>query len=99
MSAVRRFREPEELSSVDPADEREVTATRFPDTRLPFIDDLAVKLDGLRLAVEGVVVSVLPFLSNPRRRWVKETDSDLWSSDETADPYPVEVLSVNFDDR
>ena len=33
--------------------------TRFPDTRVPFLDDLVVKLDGMRSAVEGVVEGVV----------------------------------------
>lgn len=97
MSAVRRFWEPEELSSAEAADEREVMATTFPDTRLPFFDDLVVKLDGLRSAVEGVVSSVLPFLYSTRRRNT-DLDTDFWSSDETADPYSVQVLIVELDD-
>lgn len=92
MSAVRRFWEPEELSSSELADEREVIATKFPDTRLPFFDDLAVKLGGLRLAVEGVVSSVLPFWPSPRRRNDAHAEMDFWSSDDAPDPFPVQAF-------
>lgn len=95
MSAVRRVWEPEEMSSPERANEREVMVTRFPDTRVPFLDDLVVKLDGMRSAVEGVVEgvvsSLLPFLHNPHRH---DDDPSSWSSDEVADPYPVEVFLV-----
>jgi len=79
-----------QFSSEESADERRVLATRFPEktSRPPWqtaLGDLVSKLEELRSAVEGVVLAVLPFLHGSD---VGETE---WSSDELADPLPVEL--------
>lgn len=81
---------PWQFSSEEPADERKVLATKFPEksTRLPWqtaLVDLVTKLEELRAAVEGVVLAVLPFLHG------SDVDDTIWSSDEPVDPRPVEL--------
>ncbi|WP_123771694.1 hypothetical protein [Mycobacteroides chelonae] len=96
---------PQHLCEQDRADERPVVTTSFPQKHRrapwqPVLEDLAQKVQELRIALEHLAPTFLlsvvePFLHPVRGRCITAASDSDFFADEDADPAYVEVTRMN----